>query len=98
VQVRVPRPYGISYRAVVPREGECANLIVPFCLSASHVAFGSIRMEPVFMGIGQVAAIAALLSIRSETSVQDVPYGDLRRELDAVSLVAEWPEVEATAN
>lgn len=98
VQVRVPRPYGISYRSIVPRAGECANLIVPFCLSASHVAFGSIRMEPVFMGIGQAAAIAALLAIRGGTSVQGVPYADLRRELDAVSLVAEWPEVAEAAH
>jgi acetyl-CoA acetyltransferase len=53
-------------------------------------------MEPVFMGIGQAAAIAALLAIRGGTSVQDVPYAELRRELDAVSLVAEWPEVAET--
>jgi hypothetical protein len=97
VQVRVPRPYGISYRSIVPREGECANLIVPFCLSASHVAFGSIRMEPVFMGIGQAAAIAAQLAISGEVPVQQVPYADLRREFDAVSLVVEWPEVVETA-
>lgn len=97
VQVGVPRPYGISYRAIVPRESECANLIVPFCLSASHVAFGSIRMEPVFMGIGQAAAIAAQLAISGEVPVQQVPYADLRRELDTVSLVVEWPEVVETA-
>ncbi|MFH1499677.1 MAG: FAD-dependent oxidoreductase [Verrucomicrobiota bacterium] len=97
VQVRVPRPYGISYRSIVPRESECANLIVPFCLSASHVAFGSIRMEPVFMGIGQAAAIAAQLAIRGCNSVQQISYADLRRELDAVSLVAEWSEVVETA-
>ncbi len=98
VQVRVPRPYGISYRSIVPRESECTNLLVPFCLSASHVAFGSIRMEPVFMGIGQAAAIAAQFAIQGGSSVQQIPYADLRRELDAASLVAEWPEVVATTN
>lgn len=96
VQVRVPQPYGISYRSIVPREEECANLLVPFCLSASHVAFGSIRMEPVFMGIGQAAAIAAQLAIQGDTTVQQVSYADLRSELGAVSLVAAWPETVET--
>ncbi len=50
-----PKPYPVSYRAIVPREEECANLLVPVCLSASHVAYGSIRMEPVFMILGQSA-------------------------------------------
>lgn len=98
VQVGVPRPYGISYRAIVPREEECANLLVPFCLSASHVAFGSIRMEPVFMGIGQAAAIAAAQAIERGVSVQRVPYADLRRELDAAALVAELPDAVAASD
>ncbi len=49
VQARVPRPYGVSYRSIVPKVGQSTNLLVPVCLSASHIAYGSIRMEPVFM-------------------------------------------------
>jgi hypothetical protein len=63
VQVTVPGPYPISYRSIIPAKGECGNLLVPWCLSSSHMAFGSIRMEPVFMGLAQSAAIAAALAI-----------------------------------
>ena len=63
VQVPVPAPYPVSYRSIVPRAGECENLLVPVCLSASHIAYGSIRMEPVFMVLGQAAATAASLAI-----------------------------------
>jgi len=76
-----PRPYGISYRSIVPRRGECENLLVPVCLSASHVAHGSIRMEPVFMALGQAAATAASIGIDSSTSVQDIDITELQRRL-----------------
>ncbi|HEY9250424.1 MAG TPA: FAD-dependent oxidoreductase [Rariglobus sp.] len=92
IQVGVPRPYGISYRAIVPREAECANLIIPFCLSASHVAFGSIRMEPVFMGIAQAAAIAASLALDAAQSVQSLPYPRLADALANASLVTAFSE------
>lgn len=92
VQVGVPQPYGIAYRSIVPAEGECANLIVPFCLSASHVAFGSIRMEPVFMGLGQVSAIAAALSIQDGVSVQQIEYSRLRTQLEKAHLVTQYRE------
>jgi len=72
------KPYPISYRALVPKKSECENLIVPVCLSATHIAFGSIRMEPVFMVLGQSAATAASLAIEKETAVQDIPYHDLQ--------------------
>lgn len=78
-----PRPYGISYRSIVPRRGECENLLVPICLSATHVAHGSIRMEPVFMVLGQSAACAAKVALDNQVAVQDVPYPILRRRLDA---------------
>ncbi len=81
VQMKVPKPYGISYRAMVPKRGECANLLVPWSLSASHIAFGSIRMEPVFMTLSQSAAIAARAAIRRGCAVQDLPYDVLREEL-----------------
>ncbi len=67
-------PYPISYRSLVPKRDECANLLVPVCLSASHIAFGSIRMEPVFMVLGQVSAIAASEAIANDIAVQDVDY------------------------
>jgi hypothetical protein len=82
-----PRPYGISYRAIVPKKGECENLLSPICLSASHVAHGSIRMEPVFMALSQSAAIAAGLAIESGVSVQDVPYPALREKLEAAKQI-----------
>ncbi|MEO9004051.1 MAG: FAD-dependent oxidoreductase [Ginsengibacter sp.] len=81
VQKRVPKPYPISYRAIVPKENECKNLLVPVCVSASHIAFGSIRMEPVFMVLGQSAATAAVFAINNNTSVQQVDTKKLLEEL-----------------
>jgi FAD dependent oxidoreductase len=83
VQVGGFGPYPISYRAIVPHEGECANLVVPVCLSASHIAFGSIRMEPVFMVLAQSAAVAASLAIENKSSVQKVNMEKLQRVLKA---------------
>jgi FAD dependent oxidoreductase len=76
-----PGPYPVSYRSIVPKKAECENLLVPVSLSASHVAFGSIRMEPVFMILGQSAGTAAALAIEGKHAVQDVPYGKLRELL-----------------
>ncbi len=76
-----PKPYGISYRSIIPRKGECENLLVPVCLSASHVAHGSIRMEPVFMVLGQSAATAAGIAIEDGRAVQEVAYDTLRQRL-----------------
>lgn len=74
-------PYPVSYRSIVPRENECTNLLVPVCLSSSHVAFGSIRMEPVFMILGQSAGTAATMAIDKDVPVQQVDYEELKREL-----------------
>ncbi len=87
--VPTPGPYPVSYGALVPREGEVTNLLVPVCVSASHVAFGSIRMEPVFMILGQSAATAAVLAIEAELPVQRVPYDRLRARLLADGQVLE---------
>jgi hypothetical protein len=81
VQLPIPGPYPVSYRAIVPKKGECENLLVPWSLSASHMAFGSIRMEPVFMILSQSAATAADIAIDRNTSVQDVPYDTLGKRL-----------------
>lgn len=76
-------PYPISYRAMLPKRAECENLIVPVCLSASHIAFGSIRMEPVFMVLAQSAATAACIAIESGQAVQDVKHESIRSVLEA---------------
>jgi len=81
IQILTPGPYPISYRAIVPRERECANLLVPVCLAASHIAYGSIRMEPVFMVLAQSAATAAALALEAGVPVQRVDYGKLRERL-----------------
>lgn len=80
VEIRVD-PYPIAYRALTPRREECTNLLVPVALSSTHIAFGSIRMEPVFMILGQSAATAAALAIEAGVAVQDVDYGRLRERL-----------------
>jgi len=97
VEQRTPQPYPVSYRAIVPRERECANLLVPVALSASHMAFGSIRMEPVFMLLGQSAATAAALAIDARTSVQKVDYAALRVRLLKDKQVLEWVPPAAPA-
>ncbi len=75
------KAYGISYRAIVPKGEECGNLFVPWALSATHIAFGSIRMEPVFMILGQSSATAACMAIDAKLPVQKVPYAKLRARL-----------------
>jgi ribulose 1,5-bisphosphate synthetase/thiazole synthase len=72
VQVGGFPPYPISYRSLIPKKTECTNLFVPVCLSATHIAYGSIRMEPVFMGLAQSSAIAAVQAIDKKIAVQDV--------------------------
>lgn len=74
-------PYEIAYGSLVPKKAQAENLLVPVCLSSSHIAFGSIRMEPVFMILGQSAATAAVLAIDAQSAVQDVPYAKLRERL-----------------
>jgi hypothetical protein len=74
-------PYPISFRAIVPRRGEADNLLVPVALSATHIAYGSIRMEPVFMTLGQSAGAAASLAIDLGVPARNVPYAALREQL-----------------
>lgn len=81
VEAPVGKPYPISYQAIVPRADECTNLLVPVCLSSSHIAFGSIRMEPVFMVLGQSAATAACQAIDEKCSVQGISYEKLKSTL-----------------
>src|SRR5205085_7812828 len=83
IGVGLKAPYEIAYGALTPKKGQADNLLVPVCVSSSHIAFGSIRMEPVFMILGQSAATAAALAIDGKTSVQDVPYAKLKTRLEA---------------
>ena len=81
VQVGGFPPYPISYRAIIPKRDECSNLFVPVAMSSSHIAYGSIRMEPVFMILGQSAATAAAMAIDGNLAVQDVDYEKLAKQL-----------------
>lgn len=90
VQVGGAPPYPISYRSIVPKKAECENLLVPVCLSASHIAYGSIRMEPVFMILAQSAATAASFSIDDNLAVQDASYPKLRTRLLADKQILAW--------
>lgn len=92
VQVSPGGPYLISYRSIIPAQTEVANLTVPVCLSSSHIAYGSIRMEPVFMILGQSAATAAVMAIDQNSSLQALPPADLRAQLLKDGQVLELPK------
>lgn len=81
VQINPGGPYPIDYGAIIPKQAECSNLLVPVCVSTSHIAYGSIRMEPVFMILGQSAATAACMAIDAKQAVQEVPYEQLKARL-----------------
>ncbi|MBA4149290.1 MAG: FAD-dependent oxidoreductase [Verrucomicrobia bacterium] len=90
VQVGGFSPYPISYRSIVPKQSECENLFVPVAMSATHIAYGSIRMEPVFMILAQSAATAATLAIAEDVPVQKVNYAKLGERLLTDKQVLEW--------
>ncbi len=90
VQIPPMKPYPVSYRSIIPKAAECDNLFVPVCLSSSHIAYGSIRMEPVFMVLGQSAATAAAIAIDDKVPVQKVNYEKLRVRLLADKQVLDW--------
>src|SRR5271167_1091200 len=80
--VQVPvQPYEIAYRIITPKRSESTNLLVPVCLSASHAAYASIRMEPQYMIIGQAAGVAAALAIREHRHIQDISIESLQKSL-----------------
>ncbi len=92
IQASPGGPYLISYKSLVPKKSECSNLFVPVCLSSSHIAYGSIRMEPVFMVLGQSSAAAASIAIDNKQVVQDVVYQELRKRLLDERQVLDLPE------
>ncbi|MFC3199931.1 FAD-dependent oxidoreductase [Parapedobacter deserti] len=85
------RPLPISYRALVPKPGECTNLLTPTCPSSSYIAYGAIRLEWTFMVLGHSAAAAAILAIDEDIDVQQVDYGELRRRLEDAGQILDLP-------
>ena len=81
IGVHLKSPYKVSYGSILPKEEECKNLLVPICVSSSHIAYGSIRMEPVFMILGQSAGTAAALSLDKHVGLHQLPYDELRSKL-----------------
>jgi hypothetical protein len=86
-------PYQIAYRSLTPKRAECENLLVPVCLSASHIAYCSLRMEPVYMTLGQASGLAAVQALRAKQTVQSIDVKALRKKLLAQKAVLELPEL-----
>jgi hypothetical protein len=93
VGVHPARPYQIAYGSIIPKKEDCRNLLVPVCLSSSHIAYGSIRMEPVFMILGQSAATAAVLAVTSHSNVQDISMEELNNALIAQKQILRLDQV-----
>jgi len=91
VQVGGFKPYPISYRSIVPAKEEASNLLVTICLAASHIAYGSIRMEPVFMVLGQSAGTAAVQAMDAKLPLQEIGYAGLRARLLADKQILTLP-------
>lgn len=98
IGVHPKQPYAIDYLALTPKKADCTNLLVPVCLSSSHIAFGSIRMEPVFMILGQSAATAACLSLDAACAVQDLPYRVLADRLKKDGQILSQPSEKRSKN
>lgn len=94
VEAKGLKPYPVSYRSIIPKKAECTNLLVPVCLSSTHIAYGSIRMEPVFMILGQSAAFAAVQAIDEKQSVQNIDYNKLRVTLLKNNQILSRPTTE----
>lgn len=90
IELPAPKPYKIDLGSILPKKEECSNLLVPVCVSSSHIAFGSIRMEPVFMILGQSAGTVAGLALRSKKAVHDLSYEEIRTRLLADGQVLEY--------
>jgi hypothetical protein len=95
VEEHTPGTYGIAYRSIVPKKSECSNLFEPVCMSATHIAYGSIRMEPVFMVLAQSAALAAHMAIDAQIPIQNVDVRKIQKELVENPLIThKTPEIE----
>lgn len=94
VEVDLKAPYRISYKSITPKRAECTNLIVPVACSASHIAYGSIRMEPVFMLLAQSGAAAASMAIDRGADVQGLDYAELSQKLKSLGQVLEHSQIK----
>jgi hypothetical protein len=83
IGVTPQQPYQIDLGSIIPKKEDCTNILVPVCISCSHIAYGSIRMEPVFMILGQSSAIVASMAIDSKKSIQDLNYNNIKTKLEA---------------
>ena len=92
VEIAPLSPIPIPYRTITPKRQECENLLVPVCLSASHIGYGAVRMEPVFMILGQSAAVAATLACQKDCIVQNISYSDLEKALISSGQIVKEPE------
>lgn len=92
IGVHPPKPYKIALGSILPKASECTNLLVPVALSSSHIAFGSIRMEPVFMILGQSAGVLAAMAVDKTTSVQQLTYSEIRAQLVKYGQIMEFYE------
>jgi len=92
IGVHPPKPYKIALGSILPKASECTNLLVPVALSSSHIAFGSIRMEPVFMILGQSAGVLAAMAVDKTTSVQQLTYSEIRAQLVKYGQIMEFDE------
>jgi hypothetical protein len=90
IGVAAPKPYQIGLGSIMPKKEECINLLVPVCVSCSHIAFGSIRMEPVFMILGQSAGTVASLAIKSRKNIHDLTYDEIKNQLIAEGQILEY--------
>ena len=91
IGVRPDRPYQIDMGAIMPVKSECNNLLVPVCVSSSHIAFGSVRMEPVYMTLGQSAGTIASLAIENKENIHHLDYNDIREILEADGQILNYP-------
>ncbi|MFY0652433.1 MAG: FAD-dependent oxidoreductase [Cyclobacteriaceae bacterium] len=93
IGTKVKKPYKISYGSIIPRKEDCRNLLVPVCVSSSHIAYGSIRMEPVFMILGQSAGTAAAMALDENVGIHDLPFEKIRAKLLEDGQVLELPDM-----
>jgi len=87
-------PFQIPYRILLPKRDQCRNLLVPVCASASHIGYGALRLEPVYMIMGDAAGVAATMAVDQHRAVQEVDPGSLAQELKKQGAVMEWTNPE----
>ncbi len=90
IGVRAPKPYQIDLGSILPKKDECSNILIPVCVSCSHIAFGSIRMEPVFMILGQSAGTVASLALKNKKDIHDLTYDEIRTQLISDGQILEY--------